>query len=151
MNNVELFQVILWITIPALVLCGIGLFLLSTVGEKGKLYSIDDTFLYIYGMCHKLHPKKIRLSNIDEVIIYHSWLEPGVGGRWLRGQRWTVRMRYSKERYTRFMLSDQDTPDYKLSVVKDIFGYSAPAGADQAVLYILSKLKSHGIKCKWNR
>ena len=146
--NIELLQVVFWITIPGLVICVIGLWLLSTVGEKGRVYSVDDTSLHIYRMLHRFRPKKIRLSDIEEAVLFHSWLEPSRG---TRGGRWMVRVRYSGTRYACFMLSDQDAPDHRPSIAKDIFGYSTPAGADRAAEHFRNVLESHGVRCTWNR
>ena len=140
--NMELLQIVLWIMIPAFVIIGIGFFLLSTVGKNGKIYSVDDTFLHIYGMLHPFFPKRIRFSDMDEVVFYHSWLEPIGRGRW-----WTVQVRYLSDCRMRFMISDRDAPDYNPSIVKDFFGYSTTTGADLAKEHLVNVLENHGVKC----
>ena len=154
--NYEVLQIVLWITIPGLITVLGGIFVMyfmsKGAGEEGRIYSIDDTYLEVYARQHKIHPKKIPLCEIKEVVIYHSWLEPGDIFH-PRGRRFTVRVEYSNNQYIRFMISDRDAPDYKKSVFKTIFtgfcGYSFRPEAERARVYLMETLRGHGVKCEW--
>ncbi|GEM_PF-3581697 len=73
-----------------------------------------------------LHPKKIPLSEIDEVVIYHSWFEPTRKG--VRGRRWTVRVRHSNNKHTRFMICDKEIPNYERLWGKTFWGIQCGLG-----------------------
>lgn len=124
--NTELMQIILLITMPLWVICIVWALFIYISRKYTRTYKIDKDFFYIGGIYNR---KKIRLSDISEVNIYHSWLEPR-----RHPALWTVRIDYSKGKYARFFISVTDAPDYKGFQMKELFlGYIRPCYVDHAM------------------
>lgn len=144
----DLLKIILLFTLPFLLISLMCIFLLSTIGKSGKIYSIDEEYLQIYRMLHKVCPKKIPLSDINEVVIYHSWFEVLT---WMGGgseHKWTVRVNYLDDKQIRFIMNAYDNPAYKRPTEKEIIRYSAFEEANNARDYLIQTLKEHGVNCR---
>lgn len=146
--DIDLLKIILLVTHPFLLISLLCIFLLSTIGKNGKIYSIDEEYLQIYRIVHNVCPKKIPLSNINEVVIYHSWFEilTRMGGE--SEHKWTVRVNYLNDKQIHFIINAYDHPDYKRPTVKEMSGYSAFEETNNARDYLIRTFKEHGVNCR---